>query len=450
MLASLALAAGVAFGAPEDGLRFDPPPLEHGWDLREDWDDTWRRFQDRHGRPDLEGPLLQPAPELQHPEYELTLAVARHPLYLERDWNRRTRGARLFIHSDDEFSFFNTVRLKERIPMGKVGALGLRYDRIELRGIHSSMFRLNFAFPDIRGSGVFVEIRPIARFEKQDLDAELAVGWARPGLARLTARVFFFDPASPASDGLANSRGQTQELRVIQRAPSIGAAAEAELFLHRNLRAELFFGGVAPSRSTLYYEDPEAVDYDRTQTAMLGGAWLEWILPRAPLRLGAAMQAVGTRQINQNFDRAILDIIPERELRGRVYALARISEATLGRPFLGELSIEGAAIYRRTDLPRHSSEHGSVTDDRSWMGLLRTTWMPLRMFGVEVGYFVLDRRAEGEGELAPALSEGNHRLSTRIALKFGPHVRISFGAGWDLDSPDKPYDQGGMTLTARW
>ena len=112
---------GSDVGAPEDGERFAPPTLEPGYDLHDSWDDLWRRFQDRNGRPDPHGPLLQPAPELQRSEYELTLAVAEHPLYLERDWNRRTRGARVFIHSDDEFSFFNEVRAKERIPMGRVG-----------------------------------------------------------------------------------------------------------------------------------------------------------------------------------------------------------------------------------------------------------------------------------------------------------------------------------------
>ena len=98
---------GSEVGAPEDGLRFSPPPLELGYDHHERWDNIWRRFLDRNGRPDPHGPLLQPSPELQRAEYELPLMVAEHPLYLDRDWNRRTRGARVFIHSDDEFSFFN-------------------------------------------------------------------------------------------------------------------------------------------------------------------------------------------------------------------------------------------------------------------------------------------------------------------------------------------------------
>ena len=50
----------------------------------------------------------------------------------EADWNTRQRGARVYINSDDEFSFFNRVRIKERVPMGRVGAFALRYDRDKL------------------------------------------------------------------------------------------------------------------------------------------------------------------------------------------------------------------------------------------------------------------------------------------------------------------------------
>ena len=82
--------------------------------------------------------------------------------------------------------------------------------------------------------------------------------------------------------------------------------------------------------------------------------------------------------------------------------------------------------------------------------MLRGNWMPTRVFGVELGYLVLDRAAEGQGELADFLTQTNHRLSTRIALAFDPHVWITFGVGWDMDELEHPYDQGGMTLTGRW
>ncbi len=450
MLAALLLAfplalVGGPIDAPEDGVRFDPPPLELGADLREDWDDLWRRFQDRNGRPDPQGPLLQPSPELQRSEFELTRAVADHPLPLERDWALRTRGARLWINSNDEFSFFNELRIKERIPMGKVGALGIRFDRAEYAGIHSSMLRLDFAFPDIAGSGAFIEVRPTARFEKTDLDLELIVGWQRARLARVSARAFFFDPFNNASDGLAQARDAELELRVVQRNLSAGVSTELELFITPALRAELFFGGVVPSRRTLEYADEAEVDLARTQSALLGGAWIEWALPWAPVWVGASGTLVGTRQVDENFDGAVLDIVPERELRARAYVLAHLFEGTRG-----ELTVELSGTHRRTRLPRHESAQGSATRDHSWLALLRATWMPTRMFGLELTYLTLDRRAEGTGDLPIRLSETNHRLSTRFAFAFNPHVRLTFGVGWDLDGRDGPYDQGGMTLTARW
>ena len=440
---------GSDVGAPEDGLRFEPPPLEPGWDLHESWDDIWRRFQDRNGRPDPHGPLLQPAPELQRAEYELPLAVAEHPLWFERDWNRRTRGARIFIHSDDEFSFFNEVRAKERIPMGRVGALGLRYDRLELREVRSSMFQLAFAFPDIRGSGAFVEIKPVARFEKPDLDIELAVGWARPELGRVQLRVFSLDTFNDASDALAANRDSPQELRVIHREPSFGLAAEGELFAIRGIRTALYVGGVIPARMSYYYADEAITDREREQSAALGGAWLEWAVPRSPVLLGAAATRVSTRQVDHNFDGAIIDWVREHESRARAYALVRLDDDVIAN-FLGSLTLELVGSWRLTQLPDHIAENGSVPRDRSWMGMLRGNWMPTRVFGVELGYLVLDRAAEGQGELADFLTQTNHRLSTRIALAFDPHVWITFGVGWDMDELEHPYDQGGMTLTGRW
>lgn len=440
---------GSGIGAAEDGQRFAPPPLEPGYDLHESWNDLWRRFQDRNGRPDPRGPLLQPAPELQRAEYELTLAVAEHPLWFERDWNRRSRGARLFIHSDDEFSFFNEVRLKEAIPMGRVGSLGLRYDRLELREVRSSLFQLAFSFPNIRGTGAFVELRPIARFEKPDLDIELALGWARPELGRVQARVFSLDTFNDASDALAVNRDAPQELRVIHREPAFGLALEGELFAIRNIRSALYVGGVIPTRQTYYYADETITDRDREQSALLGGAWIEWAVPRSPVLLGAAATRVDTRQVDHNFDGAIIDWVRERETRARAYALVRLDDDVIAN-LLGSLTLELIGSYRLTQLPEHTSQWGAVPHDRSWLGQLRANWMPTRVFGFELGYLVLDRAAEGDGELAAYLTQTNHRLSTRLALEFEPHVWVTFGVGWDLDRRDNAYDQGGMTLTARW
>ena len=454
LLASL-IVLGPGVGAIEDGPRFSPPPVESGYDLREHWDDVWRRFEDRHGRPDSRGPLLQPAPELQGPEYELTLAVAEHPLYLERDWNLSARGGRVYIHSDDEFSFFNQVRVKERIPMGRVAALGLRYDRVELREIKSSLFQLEFAFPDIRGTGVFVEIRPIARFEKPDLDLELIVGWTRARQGRIQTRLFFLDPFNNASDALAQNRGAEQELRVVQRNPSVGISTEAEWWLHRRLRAQLYVGGLVPSSAGYTYADPEIADRERTHWSVLGGGWLEWGLPAVPLWMGASGTVVATQQEDRDALGELWRTEPEREARARVYMLAHLDRDSVGRWLgRGRLDIELSGSYRRTDLPKSDSEYGGAPRDRSWLGTLRAQWMPTRVFGFELGYLVLDRQAQaqpgGETELVDFLSETNHRLSTRFALAFDPHVRLTFGVGWDLDSLGAAYDQGGMSLTARW
>lgn len=454
LLFGLGLALGPGNGAAEDGMRFAPPPTEHGYDLRENWDDLWRRFEDRQGRPDPRGPLLQPSPELQRPEYELTLAVAEQPLYLQRDWNRRTRGAQMYMHSDDEFVFFNRVRLKEHTPIGPVGAFGIRYDRVEQREVRSSLVQLSFAFPDIRGTGLFVEIRPIARLEKPDLDVDFAVGWARPELGSVRTRVFLLDPVNNASDALAQNRSATRDLRVVQRNPSVGLSAEGEVSVLPSLRAQLFAGSVLPSRTSYYYstvlEDEQGrYDVEREQWSLLYGGWLEWAVPRVPLLVGASATWVDTHQHDSNDRGALLDRVHEREARARAYLLMHLDADNMRR-FVGRLDVELVGSYRKTQLPLHTSAFGAVPRDDSWLGMLRAQWMPTRVFGLELGYFVLDRQAEGDSELSAYLTATNHRLSTRFAFAFDPYLRVTFGVGWDLDDASNRYDQGGITLSARW
>lgn len=333
--------------------------------------------------------------------------------------------------------------------MGKVGAFGLRYDRFDGRGIRSSLAQLIFAFPDIRGSGAFVEFRPIARLEKPDLDLELAVGWTRPELARIQTRVFSFDTFNNASDALAQNRDVVQDLRVVQRNPSFGLAVEAELFMLRHVRAQLFGGVVFPSIATLYYDDPDELDVWRRQRARLGGAWIEGSIPRTPLLLGASATVVATDQHDFDEYARVAASELERELRTRAYLLAHLDRETIPG-FFGRLDIELVGDYRLTQLPKHDSVYGSVPRDHSWLGMLRTQWMPTRMFGLEISYLVLDRVAAGNNELSVYLTETNHRMSTRFAFAFDPHVRFTFGVGWDLDDRQNRYDQGGMTLTARW
>jgi hypothetical protein len=236
---------------------------------------------------------------------------------------------------------------------------------------------------------------------------------------------------------------------VVQRNPSFGLAAEAELFALPRVRAELFAGVVFPAITSMYYADPEILDVWRRQRAMLGGGWLEWAIPRTPLLLGGSGTVVATDQ--HDFDRMarVTATVLERETRARAYLLARLDRETI-RGFFGRLDIELVGNYRLTQLPRHSSEYGSVPRDHSWMAMLRTQWMPTRMFGLEIAYLVLDRVAAGNSELATFLTETNHRMSTRFAFAFDPHVRFTFGVGWDLDDRGNRYDQGGMTLTARW
>ncbi len=444
-LASLALVASLLGGAPDTEARWHPPPIIHGWDLREDWDDTWRRFQDRTGRPDPQGTLLQPAPELQGPEYELSLGVARQPYALERDWASQARGARVFINSDDEFRFFNEVRLKERVQISPGAQFGIRLDRRQLAEIDSTIVRLAVAWPDIRGTGAFVEIRPVARLEKPDLDAEALAGWTRPNLVTVAARVFFFDPANNASDALAQHRDKPQEIRVRQQGPVMGASAELEVDRVPNLRVQLSVGGIFPSRQSLSFADESRFPYERRQAALLTGAALEYALPMAPVQVGASALWVQTSDTHSNSQGALLSRTPELELKARVYALAQLGQGTRAHTLL-----EAALNFRRTELPTHSSEFGSVPKDRSWLAQLRATWMPTRVFGLELAYLMVDRKAEGEGELAPYLTATHHRLSTRFAFAFEPYLRFSFGVGWDLDDAGNRYDKGGMTLSLRW
>lgn len=468
MLAGFVAAMLLAPPAAES-RSWSPPAPGYGYSLDDTWGNLWRRMQDRHARGDEMGPLWQPRVDLDRREYPLTLAVADFPMRWERDWAQRDRGARFWMHSDDEFFFLNRVQIKERVPMGRVGAMGFRYDRFDGRTLRSSLLRLDFAFPDIRGSGTFVELRGYLRATKPDLDLQAALG-QRFDWGTVTARAIVFDPITNASDALVQARNGSEPRRLRQRNLALGWTIEAQTKWLAGWRGEAYLGSVLPNRLRVEFNATGAMrpeelpsDFDKEQSAIVGGGMVEHALggpqsrrPKAkPMHVGLATLLISTEH-RVRFDEpernglpsgARLDA-PERGTMVQGWWLAHLApdldaqvmvrwnQAWLGEaPGLGYPRVEG---------------------DRQWFAEARATWLFTRPFGVELGYSLLDRKVEAaagdpDTEIyARYISGFDQRALLRFVLRFRHSFWASFGAGFDLDRGGEVYDQAGMTMMLRW
>ena len=78
------------------------------------------------------------------------------------------------------------------------------------------------------------------------------------------------------------------------------------------------------------------------------------------------------------------------------------------------------------------------------MWLAQGVWMPIPVFGVEIGLMGVIQPEQDGSEAVGTRHET--RLTTRFVLFLG-NVWTAFGVGWDLDEGDGPYDGGGMTMT---
>lgn len=414
----LAMAAGEARAEPEPG-----------YSLLDEWEALWRRVVDRSGRPDPDGPIQQRFPGDLYPEYELDMAVPAFPLRLERAWTEMPSGARVWVQSLDEFQLATRAQIKTRAPLGRSWRIGVAFDRLETRTAQSDLVRIDFAWDPPCGPFVWMSAYP--RLEKDDSDVTAAVGWRDPGLGEARLRVFALDPFTNASTALAESRDAELERSVKQVDLPIALAAEAISRSWRGWRGELYAGGVLPQTTRVRLAD-EAGDHDQEQRGWLGGALLEWKVPRRPLWLGASGLAMSTRWRREHetmfeADREVSE--RTRQLRG--YALW----APLER-----LRLEGQ--LRFTSRPERAG--GEERRDREWLTSVRAAWMLSRVAGVDLGLLRLDRTASGPPD--ERVEGERHRLVTRALLELGA-LWASFGVSWDLDPEGKgPFGGGGATL----
>jgi hypothetical protein len=145
---------------------------------------------------------------------------------------------------------------------------------------------------------------------------------------------------------------------------------------------------------------------------------------------GADAQLIDAESRRELVDPALEDVrVQERSFSRRLYAF--------WDP-LATVELDGSLRW----LSRPES-NGQTTQDESRMGQLVLTWMPLDVFGGEVGFMRLDRETVGKSGLDGA----HHRIVTRFVLSVGA-TWWSFGTGWDIDGEGDIYDGSGMTMRA--
>ena len=388
--------------------------------LDDAWSTVWRRFADRGGRADPDGPLLQRLPERPYVEYEMDTTAASWRLGDEAAWGPARSAARLGVQSIDEFTLLTYAQLRAEVPVLEVGRVGMAYDREQTRDLQSDLLRIDFGVESPAGLPVFARVSLSPRWEKRDSDVELVVGARAAGWGEVRLRAVAFDPFVNAAHALAASRDADVARTDEQTDPPLGFAVEGASATFAGVRGELYAGGLLPASTRVRHRDDPDAAYEQRVEGVLWGALLEW-RPLERLAVG-----ITTLNVDVTTERDTTGAVDEALHRHRGYALASLPRT----------EIEAAVTHTR----------GSEGDrrERRWLYHLRGWWMPSSVVGAELGVM------RGERTLAGATDRGGegtaHRVTTRLALQLGPRVRVALGVGWDLDPEDGLYDGGGFTM----
>ncbi|MEZ4462996.1 MAG: hypothetical protein R3F43_00400 [bacterium] len=415
---------------PEPGRAPAPAVQVPGYSLEADWLMIWRRFEDRHGRPDPEGGLLQSAGDPQYLEYPFDQRIGGFPLASERAWQEAARGARLYVQSITEFTLTNAVELKTAWPVGAGISVGVRYHQLEDRQTRSHLARLVVEGEELGGTPLFFEFHLFPRWEKEDADVEAVVGLRAARLGEIHLRALALDPFVNAAYGLATSRGAELQQVVHQEDAPLAFTLELASARWAGLRGELYGGMIVPhTTETTRPDDAAATSSHRRAAAVLGGL-VEWA--RDGLAVGATVLHVDATD-TWTGERAVREA--ERRTEGRLYVVARLPHA---------IDVEAYWLESTQDFVRTRADAVSLGEGRS-LASLRLRWPADATVAADLGLLRAGRRPTGH---PPDFVDADaaHRLVTRVAVSLPPHLAFGLGTGWDLDAGDGVYDGSGLTV----
>jgi len=418
-----------------------------GYSLDETWDGHWRRVLDRSGRLDPDGAVMQWMGPRQYGEYTLDLEQARTPLAAERAWTEANTGGRVWVESLDEFELANQLQLKTRADIGDVGFMHIRYDRLQTREVDSNLVRLGVAAAHPDG-GAYVGLELFPRWEKEDSDLGLTIGYRRPGFLDVSVRIYALDPFINASVFVAETRRELAK-RPWQQEPALAIDGRARVNVGRDGRAELYLGGLVSGRTNFRYRDDESLTHDRMERGLLAGGLLEWRLAEWPLWVGSS--AVYTRttvEWDHPNDDAQSRQVDEQSMDTTMYAL--------WQPWsFARFEAYGRLIHR----PERTSFVVPVVDgvlrdraldDLEMRHVVRAIVMPVSFVGVDLA--VMRHARLLTGDVRHRLNETNYRVVTRLSIQLLDPIWMSFGVSWDIDgnNAETPYDGGGATVVMQY
>jgi len=412
---------------------------EQGHSLEDRWEMVWHRIFDRTGRPDSDGPMLQQLPEHDYLEYVLNLSVPAFKRSTEHAWVKSSEGARLWVQSLDEFMLANRAQIKTRAPMGGGWHLNLHYDRLESLTHASDLLEATFTVDDIANTNLFGSISLFSRWEKDDTDGGMMIGYRQSGWGEVRLRLFSLDTFVNASMAIFESRGGEREVHTEQQDLPFAMALEIISLTWHGARVELYGGTVIPQHTLYRYPDDNTRDNTRRREGILGGGLVDWRPFDLPVHVGASVLAART-QMTWNYetvgthDERADETLYELDVYGVVQPLETLHlEASLTGTWRSE-ERQGATV----------AEMNTAWEDEEWVWLAQGVWMPIPVFGVEIGLMGVIQPEQDGSEAVGTRHET--RLTTRFVLFLG-NVWTAFGVGWDLDEGDGPYDGGGMTMT---
>ncbi|MFN3201490.1 MAG: hypothetical protein ACE366_24015 [Bradymonadia bacterium] len=431
--------------------------------LKLTWDAQWRRVIDRHGRPDPEGGLQQRLNARQYPEYAFDLAVTDYPVRGNRAWSVRDNGARLRVQSINEFTFFHEAEIKVAAPVGDGVKVGMRLDRRADRTTQSGLLRLDVEVSELADTPLYLRTGLYARWEKEDLDVDLAVGLRDDRWGRLSLRALLVDPFNDVAYALAESREAPLPRTVDHQQLPLIVMLEGVSAQYSGAYVEIY-GALIPTFETAYvYTDDGILDHQRLDHGWAAGALVEYHLPTWPVAIGASALALetstrwrGYAELSEGESRN--GRIDEGWRQGRGWALSDLGRGRHLEVGFTWTDVTGPlaewAGSRLSNAPRPGEippippnlpgERAQAGETR-WLAHSRLFWPFGEVWGGELGFMAGRRLISGRVGARQQLA--NQRITTRFTLQLGDRIWGSFGLGWDVDGDGNLYDGGGLNLS---
>ena len=433
---------------------------QKGFTLEEDWQRIWRRLKDRKGKPNPQGDLLQEFSNKETAEYPMDLLISHFPIRFENAWRLQDAGARLFVQSTDAHNLATIIQIKDQafLSSSQTNLVKLNYYQKQDYQNDSQFLHIDFIFNKLFNSKFYGGISFYPRIEKLDSDLELFLGYNNPDAFDIQLKATALDPYTNASMKVIDLKDQVPDEDIHQVEWPMAYSLQFLSQEFQGAKLEAYLGYLSKSHTKFKYINNPNNNHQTAQNGFLKGIMFQW----HPTLGANSLQTwiIGISYLESEFNKSYTfdydpslykegDDIPQNKKSDEVNTETKIF-------LLGEitrnLSLEMQVLWNKRSWENQNEILSSNEKDDSFKYSdyykyysIRSTWMPSKHAGVELGFLRIDRESNGDIFIDSGNNQ-NDRLLTRAVLYFSKQVWCSLGVGWDLEKGEGVFDGGGLTM----